>query len=342
MLVAAASILTVSSQAEQVIMVAPHSGIKVVDTADLTPMGKPGDKGVFQNTSKATGITFNIEFLDVTTNSNIGFDDAANGATRRATLIAVFDYLNTVLDHNGSTLDVQVQVSETDGTGFLASAGTYFAGSNGFQGGSTLFRIENGTQQFPGTEEIFVTVDFGYTWNDGLDPVQSGEFDLFSTLLHEVTHGLGYLSLLASDGQSQFAPNTTFTRFDELFALPASPGTPSITGSPLEFRPSDAPLTGGLDSVVFTGTNAATSFGSNPPIATPTTFFPGSSMGHWQGPVGSFSAPSTQQGAVVAVMNASTPPNTERREFAPFEIATLEDLGYSVQTMTNAEGWDQY
>ena len=65
-------------------------------------------------------ITWNVTFDDVVNNTGVGFDDATLGATRQSTFLSVTNYLNTVLDANGS-VDFVVNNSETDGGGSLAS-----------------------------------------------------------------------------------------------------------------------------------------------------------------------------------------------------------------------------
>lgn len=135
----------------------------------------------------ANGITYSIWYQDVINANGIGFDDATDGTARRARLEEVLTYIADVMNETGA-LDIWVKPSELDGTGFLASAGTWFPGSDGFLGGSALWRIVNGSKQFgASTEEIFVTVDFGFSWYEGSGTNPGGLSDLLTVLLHEIT-----------------------------------------------------------------------------------------------------------------------------------------------------------
>lgn len=191
----------------------------VVDLAKEAPMVKSG-AGTF--TKSTNDITWTITYLDVTGNNDIGFDDPSLGATRRATFEAVLEYVESVIQAPAPrTIDIEVQPSELDGTFFLASCGTYYPLADGYFPGSTLQRITNGTKPFGGFEEIQLTVDFGYTWNSDLGAPTGSEYDLFTVLLHEVTHGLGFASLSSSNGSSVFdtSENTfkkTYTNWDAL------------------------------------------------------------------------------------------------------------------------------
>ncbi|RMF41062.1 MAG: hypothetical protein D6753_10400, partial [Planctomycetota bacterium] len=116
------------------------------------------------------GITFNVTFDDVTSNTGVGFDDPTDGATRRNTFSAVLGYIDSVLDHNG-TLDIRVRASETDGGGFLAAAGPFFSTATGFQNGSAFTHITTGVDPFASVADMEATFDFGFGWNNGLgDP----------------------------------------------------------------------------------------------------------------------------------------------------------------------------
>jgi len=146
--------------------------------------------------------TYIPTFNDVVNTTGVGFDDSTFGATRRATIESVFTYLDLVLDEPGS-MDITFNNSQTDGTGSLASAGPlFFTSPNGFQGGLAATHLQTGTDPSAGNPDATSTFDFGYNWNSDTGDPTGAEFDLFTVALHEITHALGFLSLLTSDGLS--------------------------------------------------------------------------------------------------------------------------------------------
>ena len=147
------------------------------------------------------GGTFTVTFEDVDRETGVGFDSPASGASRRETFRTVLLYLSSVLDVVG-TADLVVLASQTDGTGPLASAGPYLLPIIGFQGGLVYEHLMTGVDPLADTPDGTVSVDFGFPWNSETDPTSDVEFDLYTALLHEVTHALGFLSIVGPDATS--------------------------------------------------------------------------------------------------------------------------------------------
>ena len=261
--------------------------------------------------------TYNPIYLDVVNATGIGFDDPVDGATRRATVSAVFAYIDTIIDESG-TLDIEFQESQTDGSGSLASAGPFVHLSpTGFHGGFAFDHLTTGVDPSPAPDAL-ATVDFGYTWNSGLGAPSAGEFDLFSVLLHEITHGLGILSFVEGDGTSAIANTANegvYTLFDDFLEtsggkdLLLSAGKRNLSASDVT-----------SNDVVFAGPISTTVLGSVPPIYSPSPYDPGSSIGHFD-----FSASPT------AVMTPAISSGTEKRTYDDFEIGALADIGYTLK-----------
>jgi hypothetical protein len=264
-------------------------------------------------------VSWNITYLDTST----GFYDSTNGATRRATLNSVLSYISTTLNATGSA-DVEVRASESDASGFLAFAGTYYPVADGFYGGSTVSHITTGTDPFVGTPDIYVTVDFGYNWNSGTGAPTVTQYDLYSVLLHEITHGLGLVTLSSSTGASQFSPDNTFTKWDEKI-MRQSTSVILWSGSPPAFNGTAADLTS--NNLRFTGSLATSAYSTqggsgSPPVYAPASFAQGSSLGHWDlGLTGG------------GVMQPSIGAGVQRRTYTAIDIGALRDIGY-----TNAAG----
>jgi len=150
----------------------------------------------------AIGRTFTVTYRDVENANGIGFDDVGLGAPRRQVLEAVLVYLSSLLDVRG-TADILVGNSQVDGSGPAAAGSPFFLPEAGFQGGLALVHLTTGTDPLPDAHDARIVVDFGYSWNTELDSTSDAQYDLFTALLHEMTHVLGMLSTAGPDGASQ-------------------------------------------------------------------------------------------------------------------------------------------
>jgi hypothetical protein len=309
--------------AEPLVFYAPHAGPPVtIDSENLGAFAKlagpPHAVATGTKRTKAGNVSFNLIFADVTSDNNVGFDDPVLGATRRATALTVANYLNDVLDSpTVATLDIEFTVSQTDGTGFLASAGTFwFTSPNQYNSGFAWTHIVTGVDPFAGTADIRCTVDFGYNWNSDFDDPTGSEYDLATVLLHELTHGLGFVALADANGNSSISggsPGVFSGVTDHLFRQTGSldlwNSSYAFTGSSADLRSND---------VYFTGTHAtAANGGANPRMYAPGTFASGSSLSHWN----TTTYPNS-------VMKHAIAPGTTSRQYEPFEIGLLKDIGY--------------
>lgn len=298
---------------EQIVFVAPHSGIEVRNVGEKTLPPDPPTE-VFT----VGAMTFNLYYTDVIDATGIGFD-GPDEAEARQRVRDCLTYLESALNEAG-TLDVLFNASETDGGGFLASAGTYYPLANGFFGGSTLERLHDplDAKPFAGTEEIGVTVDFGHDWHFGSGNPSLGDVDFQSVLLHEFTHGLGFASLSASSGASLFAPTNTYTVFNTFLrrrtgnvTLYSGGGSPVFNGSSADLVSNDVAW-GGSEGIQAYLPNAA------PGIYAPGTFAQGSSLSHWN------------TGNIIggAVMEHAISSGVVKREYSAVDLGGLRDIGY--------------
>jgi hypothetical protein len=262
-----------------------------------------------------SGLTMHVLFKDP---DNYGFRDAALGEARRARLYEAFSYVAETLKTSGE-LNVMMGPSESDGTGPLAQGGSMFVPADGITNGTVFQRLSSGTVPFPGYAEMTLTFDLGYAWHSGTDAPPPDALDLRSVALHEITHCLGFITLMAEDGSSRFAPgSSTYTVFDSLLAknpslkrlLGGTSTEPAFTGIP-------ADLTG--DAVVFAGASATALFEAGPPpLYSTSPFLQGTSIGHW--------AENSIPGG--AVMEPRYEYGTARREYKDIDIAALRDIGW--------------
>ncbi|MCL4693389.1 MAG: hypothetical protein KJ060_12880 [Candidatus Hydrogenedentes bacterium] len=302
---------------------APHAGPPVPVDLDnpgiyATPTVAPHAVATGTDPAKAGNLTFNLVFNDVVNSTTVGFDDATEGATRRAQALAVANYLNDVLNENtGATIDITFNNSQTDGTGFLASAGTFFTLSNGYTSGIAHQHITSGTDPSGSVVDITVTVDFGYTWNSDAGAPAGGEYDLASVLLHEYTHGLGFSAAADASGLSTINGTNpgSFTNLTD--GLLRGTGSVDLWNAAFTFVGAAADLIS--NDVFFTGANATAANGaSNPKIYAPGAFAAGSSLSHWD----TTTFPT-------AVMRHSTAAGVTTRQYSAVDIGGLQDIGYS-------------
>jgi hypothetical protein len=260
----------------------------------------------------------------VVNNTGNGFDDDTFGTARRSTFQAVFDYLNTVLDHDGSA-DFIVNNSLSGGTGSLASAGTFFFGSTGFSNGLLYDHATSGIDPSGGIHDGFATFDFGYNWNSELDATSGSEFDLFTVALHEVSHAMGFASLIDSTtGNSEISGTNpgSYSGFDSFLEL--GDGT-DLTTAGGNFVGDVADLTS--DDVFFNGANAIAANGGAPvKIYAPNPFEPGSSVSH----VDTATFPN-------AVMAHAIAPGVEKRGYTAIDRGILQDIGWNVNVVAVPE-----
>lgn len=318
-----AASFTAHADDPEIIYFEPHTGYtEIVDleTSDiLRDTGEPPHATVGDNT-RAGNLTWNVTYADVTADNDYGFDDPALGATRRATLEAVLAYVNDVLNETtGAAIDIEVQLSQSDGSGFLATAGTlWFTAPNRYDNGIAYQHITTGVDPFIGTRDIGVTVDFGFTWNSDIGIPEFEEYDLFTTLLHEITHGLGFAALSESDGTSGISdsePGGVFTELtDNLTRISDSF---DLWNAAFDFVGVSADLIS--NNVGFNGTNSVAENGNTiPKIYAPSPWEPGSSISHWDTPT-----------FPDEIMSHSIANGVQFLTYGALGIAFLKDIGYT-------------
>jgi len=303
-------LLAPTAGSESIILVRPH-GSNIVFDEQRGPAYS--NKTGLAEQFAAHGITFNVAYEDI----DRGFTDPAEGSALRARLQDVLVYVASIVNYTDRTLDVQVEASEFDGTGALATAGTFYPGIPGVHAGSTFERLESGFKPFLGFPEITIMVDLGFAWNIDNGPPEPHEADFFSVLLHEVTHGLGFASVIEPDGSSALGGDN-YTTYDRFLFDPVQNRRLLSDTFPPTVQGGGTALTSGL--LVFDGAESTAFYGmgTRVPIYSPNPMEPGSSLSHWD----------VDRLAGGAVMTHSITLGTTQREYAPADLGALEDLGY--------------
>lgn len=288
---------------------------RVIDAADY-----PRARAVLPRarmTSSKTDIAFSVTYLDVDQQTGIGFDDPVAGLQRQQLVMHVIDYIDDVLNESGAC-DIEFQVSQVDGYGALGTGGTFFFVSAGFQNGLSFRHIRTGIDPSGNVPDIQVTIDFGYNYNETLEPSLPGQIDLYTVLLHELTHGLHFQTLAGEDGLGSLTgyPNT-YAEYDRY--LRTGNGK-QLFIDPGQFNGVPGDLTGGDGGVIFYAAAVLAAYGGAPvPIYAPSAFASGSSLSHFDGDAATGDP-------VMGPRVLSGPAN---RKYEPYEIAALVDIGYT-------------
>lgn len=263
-------------------------------------------------------ITFSFDYA-TSESASAGFNDATFGAARKAALESAASTLaGYFTGYPARTVTIRVNASQTDGTGFLASAGSlYFSTDNTFQPGLVASMIQNGTnfgQAYLGT----VQWDFGYNWSYG-DTVAGGTYDFKAVAMHELTHALGFASIITASGTSEFGGNTWST-FDQF--LTDAAGNALINSTTKAYEGGTI-LTDGVGSdVYFSGANAmAANGGQRVHIYSPASYAEGSSLSHLDTSFYTSNA---------YLMEHAVSSGLATRTLSAIELGILADLGYSV------------
>lgn len=183
-------------------------------------------------------LIFEDELVNSGAGNGIGFDDptvvnssigSTLGEVRRNTACAVFSYISSVIDVGTANPVIFFPVSDIDGAGPLGTGTSFYSAiaSSGFWGGwlneyittqvnpappnnehAHIF-IDFGARQIPAGSGNFVTINSDYT----ISSSATGEIDLFSVILHEATHSLGFASFIGQNGNSLV--NGLYSTYDQ-------------------------------------------------------------------------------------------------------------------------------
>lgn len=169
-----------------------------------------------------------------------------------------------------------------------------------------------------------------YLGTDGFPP--SNKHDFYTVVLHELGHGLGFLSSFEVDGNQggwgfQAGASVYPMLFDEAEVTSASGGA-NLTDTSLFPNPSAAlksELTDG--GVYFAGANVVAALGSPAPLYAPGTWSPGSSNSH-------FNEASFATGTQNALMTPSLANGEVIHDPGSLTLALFRDIGWTTAGST--------
>jgi hypothetical protein len=286
---------------------------------------------------------FTLFFNDVALSNGTGFDDANNGAARRALVCRVFEDLSELFNHPGPDGRVRINILQSlnTGIGFAATASSnYYHHINLTQGilyGDVYHTIVSGTDAYINIPQNIVNAppathgrmqfDFGFNYFlDADNPLLNNNlFDLYTITLHEAIHTLGFASAMNSNGTSNVPWGGTdlYHHFDEYLEDNGVNYLNNTGGYNVSFNGATDPTTGCNDGR-FSGLYAP-----NEIVHAPMAWDPGSSLSHYQ---------CTENPGFCPISNyvmkycVSPGPNFVNRRPNQEEYNTLCDLGYLLTT----------
>lgn len=309
---------------EKIFFIAPDAGIiREVSSEKIQKTWYPD--GIIPEVFHTSYITYNIAYSDP---AGSGFNDP-NHPNRKRCLESALNYISNIFRTSG-TIDILAEISEYDGTGAIAFAGSYvFENQNSFSPCFSQLRLENGTKPAVNISEIQLTVDFGRNYYEDPDHATpaNNQFDLLSVLIHEFTHGFGFLSFVGPDGRTQITTNGKYlyTVFDKFIY---KGNLALFSGSPPTFQGVPSDMTS--NQLVFKSTFVQNYFGNNGlAIYSRDSFLDGTSLNHWD---------PNRTGITNAIMNPSYTVGSTIREYSLADLCALKSIGYSNIQLPDEEG----
>ncbi|XPF94345.1 hypothetical protein ACM9HF_20410 [Colwellia sp. RE-S-Sl-9] len=271
-------------------------------------------------------VIFNFDYSSNT--AGVGFLDSSEGVARRAALDTAGNMFSSMFGSyfsDSATLDISVTSTDDSTSGTLASAGSNLVSTCPVSGGCVITEVVK-TKLQTGVDangtDLDGSVDVNWGWDWQLDPntpadATANEFDFFAALFHELTHALGFSSLIDQNGVGFF--NDEWSTFDTF--LQDSTGEKVVTDTFFINQPVwDAASVGGTgNGLYFGGANAVAANGGNAvEIFSPTTWVDGSSGSHIDG------TPFPTD-----MMKYDRDFGPETRDYSPVDVGILTDIGYT-------------
>jgi uncharacterized delta-60 repeat protein len=320
---------------------------------------------------RATAITCsNTSYFNLYFEPDCGMEDTSNPThnARRAVMCKVFEdisnFITSPLSTTGNKVNIWVRniANVNAPTGTLGLASTFYVPNTnitntvgGILDGEIWKTIHTGVDSYTnvigGTNNFYhgtVAVNFNdpsINWNTNLAiNSPSNLYDLYTVMLHEVVHSLGFSSLINQNGAS-ITPSPFYSRYDTFLRTNNIPlltiGSCSMYDvsfnsavSPTVLRPG-CTLPNNISNGVLNTTSCANSIkyvgSSTVPVYTPTCFEQGSSLSHLEDMLFPTCTSPYGNDSYFVLSNANLI-GTTKRYLKPEERNVLCDIGYNVKT----------
>ncbi|MDH4466843.1 MAG: hypothetical protein QE271_02190 [Bacteriovoracaceae bacterium] len=308
-------------------------------TKDQSSKGRDEKKDESRNIDWITNCNgmseFELQFEDVKLDNKIGFDSetlmnyqhygqVTLGWIRRATACSVFIYLAKVIELNGKKPRVFFKASseQSPASGPLGTSAPFLYGDGSAIMGGNLHSLIVNSFPAPGDYETEIYINFGDRYHYG-QLIKIGEGDaesisLYSIILHEAMHSLGFASLIAANGQPLWA-QASYSTFDKfLWSNSTNAGVQLLDLSVPSFVGPISSLSAG--QIIFKDALNSVSV----PLHSPPGFAPGNSLSHID-PI---------RDVQVSVMKPSAEVGPSIYNLSTNELGILCSLGYVLKNGT--------
>jgi autotransporter-associated beta strand protein len=265
----------------------------------------------------AQPLTINYDFTP-----DLGF----YSADRQQAIIRAGDYIRSQIDARG-TINMEFDTFNFGNFGPLAQAGSFYAIQPGVISNGVVFR--RGTTN----TSLFTPPDGSADWNSNGSitwytgstlPVPSGQFDMQSIALHELSHALGFASLIDPGTGAGLAGQNIYSRWDTHLRVGTAANAPVLINPDVTFNSSQlGALTG--NNIYFHGEMAMAANGG-----APVRLAGGGDLSH------------LHSDFTNAVMLPAIGTATARRAYQNVEMAMLIDVGWNQFVWKNNSGnWNE-
>lgn len=322
------------------------------------------------------GNLFELRFIDVTNNTAEGFDHPTLGSARRNVLCSVFEDLAVLINERSpgnSLVKIIIQESATSSSGSMGSAlgiaSPYYI-DNAFHDHGIVYNEiwkvintgESTSQNFPGVffglsggqPHGFMKINFSRDLALNINGLpDAGEYDLYSTVLHEALHMLGVASAIDKNGGSVVATvgagSKLYTKYDTYLKYNNASLLNLLTNSTNSCQyiayVDSMDLVAGCGEIYYNGINTSVL-----EVYAPNTWTGGSSLSHFKCYTTTacdtgYYSPATMVPAAPPFpicMTACIEKQWVKRRPSFEEAGVLCDIGYSLNSTYGADSTNPY
>lgn len=268
-------------------------------------------------------LTFNFDFDNGSAFSGSLANPSYYSQDRRDAILRAAAYISSQLDARGTVnANLGTQNNSQIGSSTLAVGGTQFFSNQGFSNGITFNQATTNNSGQSSNISIDFNSDQTNWWTAAGTSSGSGAFDMQSTALHEMTHALGFSSLInTADGSSSIGSNT-YSRLDNFLRLGSAANAPRLINTDGTFNSAQvtiADLSG--NNIYFRGEYAMAANGGQA-----VRMAGGGDLSH------------VSTALTNGVMQQATPDSTDRRAWTAAEQGMLIDLGWNQYVWSGTSG----
>jgi len=164
-----------------------------------------------------------------------------------------------------------------------------------------------------------------WDWSTTTTAYGASEFrvvNFYTTLIHEIGHGLGFDPRINQDGTGAYISNEP-SGFGTFQTLGVGTNSTNYLVNMTEDERSNSIKS---DNIYFNGPNATNLYGGPGKIFSPTNYLPGSSMSHLD-----YSVDTNRR---LLMYPSSGPYKLENIMYSPLELGIFEDMGYSLNVLS--------